>query len=528
MERKQWSNDEETYVINNFNIKTTSQIAKTLGRSSNSVASKIGRLGLIKITDELTRINLYIEQIYPYLKFIVYNGSRANSTILNTDCGHIWEVRPDYVKNRGIGIKCPTCNKTNRKKNTKSFLNCLQSKGYTQIVSTSEYITSKDIIIINYCCGHSSEVLPTDILNKGTKSICRECHPQSYNSKSHSIFAREVLDISPDLVLLDQYVNDKTYLRVKSSTCSHTWKINPHNFLQKHTLVECPECSPKYSGSSTGETELLTWITKVYDGKIIHSNRTILDGYELDIVLPDIKLAIEYNGEYWHSSNHKDNYYHINKTLAAANKGYRLIHIFEHEWRLKSDIVKSRLSSMLGRNYSLGSRKCIIKQIPFPKEFLIANHIQGAGTPTKLNFGLYFHEELVAVMTFGRPRFTNEYEYELVRYCSLLDINVIGGASRLLKYFINNYTPTSIISYSDKRWSDGSLYKKLNFAHKHTSDPSYFYFRNFDIISRYRAQKHKLKTLFPDIYKDELSESKIMELAKYVRIYDCGTDVWVL
>ena len=526
MERKQWTKEEEDYLAKNLLLKTIAQIAKTLGRTSNSVTSKAGRLGLVKITNELTRINMYIKQAYPNLEFINYNGSKNNSTIQDTNCGHTWEVRPDYVKNRGVGIKCPTCNKTNRKKDTKLFFSTLQNLGYSQIVSTGEYINSKTTISLTYCCGHTSEVIPSDILSKATRSICRECYPQSYNNKSHEVFINEVAVIAPNLIVLDQYTNDNTYLQVKSNDCGHTWKINPHNFLQKHTFAECPECSPKGQRSSTGEQELLTWLTKVYSGKIVQGNRTVLEGYEIDILLPEIKLAIEYNGEYWHSSAHKDQKYHITKTLDAVSKGYRLIHIFEHEWVQKQEIVKSRLSSILGYNYSLGSRKCTIKQISFPRDFLVTNHIQGAGSVTKVNLGLYFYDELVAVMTFGNPRFTDKYEYELVRYCSLLGVNVIGGASRLLKYFIKSYSPKSIISYSDKRWSTGNLYKELNFVYSHTSAPSYFYFRNFDIISRYKAQKHKLKALFPNIYKDELTESEIMRQAKYIKIYDCGTDIW--
>ena len=61
-------------------------------------------------------------------------------------------------------------------------------------------------------------------------------------------------------------------------------------------------------------------------------NRTILAGLEIDIYLPDYKLGIEFNGDYYHSSAFKDKYYHQHKSLLAISKGINLVHIWEHEW----------------------------------------------------------------------------------------------------------------------------------------------------------------------------------------------------
>ena len=69
-------------------------------------------------------------------------------------------------------------------------------------------------------------------------------------------------------------------------------------------------------------------------------------------------------------------------------------------------------------------------------------------------------------MVFGSSRHfvgNGKTKYELIRFCNKINTNVIGGASKLFKYFIKNYNPNEIISYADKRWSNGMLYNILNF-----------------------------------------------------------------
>lgn len=78
-------------------------------------------------------------------------------------------------------------------------------------------------------------------------------------------------------------------------------------------------------------------------------------------------------------------------------------------------------------------------------------------------------------MTFGKSRFNKKYDWELLRYCTLSNFNIIGGASKLLSYFKKNYGG-SIITYADKRWSAGNLYKQLGFTQLKDSPPAYWYF----------------------------------------------------
>ena len=248
----------------------------------------------------------------------------------------------------------------------------------------------------------------------------------------------------------------------------------------------------------------------------------------MDIVIPELKLAIEFNGIYWHSAQFKDSKYHLNKTIACESKGYRLIHIFEHEWINKQDIIKSKLLSIFNKNQeSVYARKCIIKEINVKEknEFLNRTHIQGEDR-SNVKLGLFHQNELIAVMTFCKSRFNKNYEWELSRYSS--SKHVIGGAGKLLKYFEKVYKPKSLITYADRRFSQGKLYYTLGFIFDHFSLPNYFYCdQNLKIYSRIQCQKHKLIKILGNKFDKDLSESENMFINGYNKIYDCGNYVFI-
>jgi len=241
---------------------------------------------------------------------------------------------------------------------------------------------------------------------------------------------------------------------------------------------------------------------------------------ELDIVLPDHKLAIEFDGLYWHNENVVENDYHLKKTEACESLGYQLIHIFEDEWRYKKEIVQSRLKGILGKNDKIFARKTVCKEISYKesKEFLEKSHIQG-NCMSKWQYGLFAGDKLVSVMTFGKSRFADGFE--LLRFANALDTNVVGGASKLLKHFVKDHPEISkIVSYADRRWSRGNLYEKIGFKFLHKTDPSYFYRVGRVRKSRFEFQKHKLVEQGFDPSK---TEHEIMKERKCPRIYDCGT-----
>jgi hypothetical protein len=238
------------------------------------------------------------------------------------------------------------------------------------------------------------------------------------------------------------------------------------------------------------------------------NTRKIISPLELDVFIPSHNIAIEFDGLYWHSELHKPSNYHLNKTELCEKQGIQLIHIFEDEWRDKRDIIKSRLKNILGlTNNKIFGRKTQIKEVNSidAKEFLNKNHIQG-NVNSSIKIGLYLNNELVSLMTFGKGRIAlggDSNQYELLRFCNKLDTSVIGGADKLLKYFIKTYKPKDIISYADRRWSQGDLYEKLGFDNTHNSSPNYWYIINNKRKYRFGFRKSILVKQGCDINKTE-------------------------
>jgi hypothetical protein len=288
----------------------------------------------------------------------------------------------------------------------------------------------------------------------------------------------------------------------------------------------CRICNPITSNISNEEKEILSYIKTIYDGEIIENDRNTLSGQEIDILIPRLNLGIEYNGIYWHSElvGGKDKHYHLHKTKLSLDKNIQLMHIWDWEWQCKQDIIKSILLSKIGKSKRIFARKCEIKPVINDEKsaFLNDNHIQGNDT-SSIRLGLYHNNVLVSLMTFVKSRYDKKYQYELSRYCNILNTNVIGGASKLFNHFIKNYDVNSIVTYSDKRLFTGNLYKQIGMSFVDDTLPGYHYFhKNKGVpIERNHFQKHKLKEKL-EKFDINLSEWQNMQINGYDRIWDCG------
>ncbi len=280
--------------------------------------------------------------------------------------------------------------------------------------------------------------------------------------------------------------------------------------------------------SSRSEVKLHDYISSLCKN-IIKNSRSIISPLELDIYLPDYNLAIEFNGLYWHNDEIIDKDYHLNKTKLCEEKNIQLIHVFEHHWNdlFKREIIKSMISSKLQLNNKIYARKCKIKEVEnnVKDDFLNKNHIQGQ-CKSSINLGLYYNKELVSLICFSKSRFNKNFDYEMIRFCSKKYFNVIGGASKLLKHFKNNYN-SSIITYADRTYSNGNLYENIGFKKHYINKPKYYYFKNGEIINRMSAQKKKLPKLINN-FDPILTEYKNMKNNGFKKIWDCGTITYIL
>lgn len=332
----------------------------------------------------------------------------------------------------------------------------------------------------------------------------------------------------------DEYEGQDKVYRWKCVKCGNEFEsyIYSTNFNKNDWgTPRCLSCHPFLRNCSYNEKEILDFVKSIYNGEISENDRSLIHPFEIDIYIPERKIAIEYNGDFWHTEGQgKDEKYHVGKTESCLEKGVQLIHIFEHEWNDRKSIVKDRIKSLLGiYDRKIYARKCLVKEIDSrtSNDFLDENHLQG-GDNSPIRYGLYYHDELVSVMTFGKPRFNENYDWELVRFASALGTQVIGAASKLLSFFRKS-NPGSIISYADICHSNGELYRKIGFTQIGKSKPNYIWCNGANrVFSRYQCQKHKLPALLGDKFDPALSETENMEANGYFKLYDCGNYVFAM
>ena len=306
----------------------------------------------------------------------------------------------------------------------------------------------------------------------------------------------------------------------------------------------CPKCAnEKRKNALLKDTKLFVDVaTLVHDGKpedeivslfseIEHQqhNREILNGMEIDIFIPPLKLGIEYNGLRWHSEEFgKDHRYHLDKLNKCNEKGIRLIQIFEDEWINHREICESKLKQICGLNTNpkIYARKCEIREISDKTEayeFLDKNHIQGR-TVCTIALGAYYQNNLVGVMTFKKEK---EGYWDLNRFATDINYQCVGIGGKLFKYFTRNYPFIEIKSFADRRWTTdptNNLYTKLGFAFDSFVPPTYWY-HNPKINPYIRF--HKFGFRKQHLHKQyglplTMTEREMTETLGYTRIWDCG------
>jgi len=313
------------------------------------------------------------------------------------------------------------------------------------------------------------------------------------------------------------------FVDLYSDVCGHTFSIHPTTLKRRIDvgLCGCVVCNPLNNGSGQ-EKRIGEWLDTL-DIVYISNDKSIIQNMELDIYIPSLNLAIEYNGLYWHSDIYKHGNYHLEKTQKCNDVGIHLLHIWEDDWLYKENIVKSILMNFMGLSSNvLYARKCTISEVVDKKMvnlFFNENHIQGK-TNYKTSIGLFYGDEMVSCMLFHSPR----GEHELVRFCNKKFTSVVGGASRLFKYYINNFDINHISSFADISIFSGDLYTKLNFELSHRTKPNYWWV--VDGIRKHRFTYNK-KKLIKEGFDPLKTEVGIMHGRGYYRVYGCGLDKYI-
>ena len=247
--------------------------------------------------------------------------------------------------------------------------------------------------------------------------------------------------------------------------------------------------------------------------------------FKIENILIEINPTVTHNSLWNPFGNHDgiDKNYHINKSNNAKEHGYRVIHVFD--WDDKQQII-----NLLKYKSCIYGRNTIIKEVSKKDAdlFLKQHHLQGSCRNQSIRIGLYYNDELISIMTFGKPRYNKNYQYELLRYCS--SKMVIGGANKLFKYFIKNYNPINIISYCDLSKFSGNVYNKLGFTLKTCSSPNKHWYKSNSKIPQI-TNNMLLQMGFDKIFKTNYgrgtSNEDLIINEGYLPVYDCGQATFI-
>lgn len=436
-----------------------------------------------------------------------------------------------YCGNSYWNVTCIQCGKekviSTKKINNNPYCNCTKLK-----YKVGDIVNALEIIRYDGNKGYKCKCKCGKVLNvrgdrltSGDAKSCG-CLQAYYKLVAYGISeesANILLDKDKLVKIIESFKDKPTLmdisnkLNIKYQLCvRYIAKYNLHNLI-----------NIKYN-SSYLEDELYNIIKDVCEYDVLRRCKNIINPQELDIYIPEMKIAFEFNGDYWHSDELKDSEYHQKKTITCAKKGIRLVHIFEHEW---IDIdMHDKLVSLIQRlvcntSNKFFGRDTYIQEIDstLAKEFCDKYHMQSY-TTSKINIGCFANESnrLLGVMTFGKPRFNHDYEYELIRLCWDNSVNVVGGTERLFKYFINKYNPNSILTYCDISKFTGNIYTKLGFNVIKITKPNYVWVHNESLIYVHRYRTTKAKLVENGLGAESDTEDSIMKNNGYLKVYDSG------
>lgn len=395
-------------------------------------------------------------------------------------------------------------------KNKQKFT-CLEKYGFENFSKTKDFIKKRESSCLEKY-GHKS-AMQNDEVKKKKEKTCRK----KYGKKN--------------------YTQTKEYWQKRIKTCLKKYGVeHPHqnkNVFDKMTKTNIKKYGTPFPIKKFGKTqkEITDWLNGY--GFNFKSDFEILEGKELDCYDVNQKLALEYCGIYWHNENSpqpRNRLYHYNKWKKCKDNNIQLLTIFDDEWNSKKEICKSLILSKLGIfEKRIYARKCEIRKISKKEmsEFCDLYHLQGANKLSIVCFGLFYKNELCAVIDLGRHHRKKDKEtLVLTRLCFKSGLQVVGGAGKLFKSCIDYCKENNIkniISWSDNRYSDGNIYEKLGFEKVEDLKPDYYYVNIKAPKKRLSKQSQSKKN---SNCPKEMTELEWANSRGLSRIWDCGKTRW--
>ncbi len=321
--------------------------------------------------------------------------------------------------------------------------------------------------------------------------------------------------------IIEMVKNGKTQVEICRSL--NLLSNSLHRFLTSQGLHKETKINYRYSRSSI-ETEVMEEFKKynpIQSYRYIEKKRN-----EIDIYLPDYKIGIEICGVYWHRESYRGKTAHLEKLKECQKLGITLFTIFDLEWKKNKDLYVSIIKSKMAVScLKIAARKCQIAHVNHQdaSSFFKKYHLQGSPPNQTLSMGLFYNNELIGCMSFGKHHRDKNLTV-LNRLAFKKDINIIGGSEKLFSHSVKALKESGvnkIITYSDNRLSEGRVYEKLNFFLEKELKPDYIYYKNGKTYSKQSMKKTKEERLTGK------TEYELRKEQKFDRVWDCGKKRWV-
>ena len=454
---------------------------------------------------------------YDY-SMVNYKNSYTPVKIICRDHGEFWQLPQHHLR----GSNCPKCARI--KGNRKKLIDVNKYIRLASVIHHNKYDYS--LVQYNGCHNKIKIICPyhgvfrqaaNDHLKghgcpqcgRRNSDLCKKLTREEFIAKA-AVIHNNKYDYS-----FVKYVD--TITEVDLVCPKHgVFRQKPKNHIQGHGCNKC------FTEISDGHAQIIDFVLN-HGFNVITNDRALINPYELDIVIPSLKVAIEFNGNYWHSYNRpettQEKYMHQRKHLLCKDKGIRLIQIFEYEWVNKRLIIESMLKHCFGKSNKINARDCDVINIDHAvsKEFFDNNHVYGFGKNASVVIGLKYNDQIMSMMSFNKIN----NGWEINRFANIINTTVIGGASKLIEYFKKQVNPSNIITYADARFGIGNVYVHSGFKLCGITKPNYKYVKGREIFTRQQFQKCKLINKLAN-FNPSLSESQNMFNNGYRRIWDAG------
>lgn len=496
------------FFIKSFNngIPTTcSKECSNIARKQHLEESVMQKYGVKNISQDPTIHKKAVEHIK-------LSKQQADETRRKT-CMERYGV-PSPIQNAEIRAKIESTNM--EKFGTPNAASCQEIKNKISEALKSDSVRSSYKHACQIKFGTDYPAQSEEVLNK-MKSTCLERYGTewaSQNAQQKDKIRNSILErLNHDPSIIERQQNSL------HATCLEKYGVD--------WPCQLPQCR---DASNTIISNINKSISDIFELNQIHVElEKHLGKYSYDLYLPDYKILVEIDPTYTHNAignhwnkNGLDTFYHKNKSEFAYQQGYRCIHIFD--WDNIDRIIYSLIIDRI-----VFGRQCKIDIIDnqIANKFLNSYHLQGSCRGARLCLGLYYNDDLVEVATFGKSRFTNKYDWELLRLCTKFRYKVIGGASKLFKKFILDVKPSSVISYCDLSKFCGNVYTQLGMQLDHISPPAKVWSKGKQRITDNLLRQQGYDRLFHTNYGKGTSNEQLMVEHGWLPVYDCGQAVYL-